>query len=77
MSTILTEKDGTLTSQTSASSQQKPTCRRSTSMFIDRMLWLRVRKAALDSGTTATEFVESALNEKLAKVEGQGKGVQQ
>ena len=36
---------------------------------IDRMLWLRVRKAALDSGTTATEFVESALNEKLAKVE--------
>ena len=38
-------------------------------MFIDRMLWLRVRKAALDSGTTATEFVESALNEKLAKVE--------
>ena len=46
-------------------------------MFIDRMLWLRVRKAALDSGTTATEFVESALNEKLAKVERQEKGVQQ
>ena len=57
--------------------KEQQTRRRSTSMFIDRMLWLRVRKAALDSGTTATDFVESALNEKLAKVEeAKEKGLQ-
>jgi hypothetical protein len=39
-----------------------------TSMFIDRALWAQVRKAAVDLGITATEFVEVALKEELTKV---------
>ena len=58
MSTTLTEKK-----------EATPTRRGPTSMYIDRMLWIRVRRAALDLGITATGFVELALREKLAQIE--------
>jgi hypothetical protein len=38
-----------------------------TSMNIDKDLWFKVRKTALESGMTTTKFVESALEEKLEK----------
>ena len=42
--------------------------RKPTSLNIDEDLWAEVRVAAIRNQTTATEFVESALKEKLAKV---------
>lgn len=39
-----------------------------TSLNIDEDLWLEVRIAAMKNQMTATEFVNSALKEKLAKV---------
>ena len=39
-----------------------------TSLNIDEDLWVEVRIAAMRNQITATEFVESALKEKLAKV---------
>ena len=42
--------------------------RKPTSLNIDEDLWLEVRIAAMRNQTTATDFVESALKEKLAKV---------
>ena len=38
-----------------------------TSINIDQELWKEVKKAAIDLGITATEFLEQALKEKLAK----------
>jgi hypothetical protein len=61
MSTLLARKEETPT-------------RRSTSMFIDRMLWIRVRKTAFDLGITATEFVEAALKEELKRADLKEKG---
>jgi hypothetical protein len=42
-----------------------------TSMYIDRMLWAKVRKAAVDLNITATEFVEAALREELKRIKGE------
>ena len=39
-----------------------------TSINIDLELWKEVKKAAIDLGITATEFLEGALREKLAKI---------
>jgi hypothetical protein len=39
-----------------------------TSLNIDEDLWVDVRIAAMRNQMTATEFVESALKEKLAKI---------
>jgi hypothetical protein len=41
-----------------------------TSMNIDRGLWFKVRKTALERGITTTKFVETALEEKLEKDRG-------
>ena len=38
-----------------------------TSINIYQELWKEVKKAAIDLGITATEFLEQALREKLAK----------
>ena len=38
-----------------------------TSINIDQELWKEVKKAAIDLGITATDFLEQALREKLAK----------
>jgi hypothetical protein len=38
-----------------------------TSINIDLELWKEVKKAAIDKGLTATEFLEEALREKLAR----------
>jgi hypothetical protein len=38
-----------------------------TSINIDQELWKEVKKTAIDLGITATEFLEQALREKLAK----------
>jgi hypothetical protein len=38
-----------------------------TSINIDLELWKEVKKAAIDEGITATEFLEGALRVKLAK----------
>jgi post-segregation antitoxin (ccd killing protein) len=38
-----------------------------TSINVDQELWKEVKKAAIDLGITATEFLEQALREKLAK----------
>ena len=38
-----------------------------TSINIDSELWKDVKKKAIDLGITATEFLEEALREKLAK----------
>jgi hypothetical protein len=43
-----------------------------TSMNLDGDLWKDVRKAAIDKGITATEFVEQALREKLAREKEKG-----
>ena len=61
MSTTLTEKKEKTTPL--ATTRRGPT-----SMFIDRILWIKVRRVALDLGITATEFVEEALKEKLVEV---------
>jgi uncharacterized protein YbcI len=42
--------------------------RKPTSLNIDEDLWVEVRIAAMRNQMTATEFVENALKEKLAKV---------
>ena len=42
--------------------------RKPTSLNIDEDLWVEVRIAAMRNQMTATEFVESALKEKLAKI---------
>lgn len=39
----------------------------SISVNIDFELWKEVRKAAIDEGITATEFLEEALRDRLAK----------
>src|SRR5215204_5832058 len=41
---------------------------KSTSLNIDEDLWLEVRIAAMKTHMTATEFVEKALKNELAKV---------
>jgi Ribbon-helix-helix protein, copG family len=38
-----------------------------TSINIDQELWKEVKKAAIDLGITATDFLEQALREKLSK----------
>jgi hypothetical protein len=38
-----------------------------TSINIDLELWKEVKKAAIDEGITATEFLEGALRDRLAK----------
>jgi hypothetical protein len=38
-----------------------------TSLNIDSELWREVKKMAIDKGVTATEYLEQALREKLAK----------
>lgn len=38
-----------------------------TSINIDLELWKEVKKAAIDEGVTATEFLEDALRNKLVK----------
>ena len=38
-----------------------------TSINIDQELWKEVKKTAIDLGITATDFLEQALKEKLAK----------
>lgn len=38
-----------------------------TSINIDQELWKEVKKAAIDLGITATDFLEQALREKLGK----------
>ena len=38
-----------------------------TSINIDQELWKEVKKAAIDLGITATDFLEQALIEKLSK----------
>ena len=38
-----------------------------TSINIDQELWKEVKKASIDLGITATDFLEQALREKLAK----------
>jgi hypothetical protein len=38
-----------------------------TSVNIDLELWKEVKKAAIDEGITATEFLEAALKDRLAK----------
>ena len=38
-----------------------------TSINIDQELWKEVKKVAIDLGITATDFLEQALREKLAK----------
>jgi hypothetical protein len=42
--------------------------RESTSFNIDKDLWKEVRKVAIDLEMSATDLVEEALKEKLAKV---------
>jgi hypothetical protein len=39
-----------------------------TSINVDLELWKSVRKAAIDEGITATEFLEEALKDRLAKI---------
>ena len=41
-----------------------------TSINVDLELWKSVRKAAIDEGITATEFLEEALKDRLAKTKG-------
>jgi hypothetical protein len=41
--------------------------RKPTSLNIDEDLWVEVRIAAMRNQMTATEYVENALKEKLAK----------
>ena len=41
--------------------------RNPTSINIKPELWLEVRKTALDNSITATEFLETALKEKLER----------
>jgi hypothetical protein len=38
-----------------------------TSINIDLELWKEVKKAAIDEGITATEFLEEALRDRLTK----------
>ena len=38
-----------------------------TSINIDQELWKEVKKAAIDLGITATDFLEQSLREKLGK----------
>jgi ribbon-helix-helix CopG family protein len=38
-----------------------------TSINVDLELWKEVKKAAIDEGVTATEFLEEALKDRLAK----------
>lgn len=38
-----------------------------TSINIDLELWKEVKKAAIDQGVTATEFLEEALRDKLGR----------
>ena len=38
-----------------------------TSINIDQELWKEVKKAAIDLGITATDFLEQALREKLGR----------
>ena len=38
-----------------------------TSVNIDLELWKQVKKAEIDEGVTATEFLEEALKDRLAK----------
>ena len=38
-----------------------------TSINIDLELWKEVKKAAIDEGITATEFLELALRDRLTK----------
>lgn len=60
MSTIIKENKN----KTDVSSR---TIRGPTSMYLDRALWTLARKTALDLGITATEFVEKALRNEIAK----------
>ena len=41
--------------------------REPTSINVDPELWKEVKKTAIDLGITATDFLEQALKEKLAK----------
>jgi len=38
-----------------------------TSINIDQELWKEVKKASIDLGITATDFLEQAIREKLGK----------
>jgi len=60
MSTVTTEE---ASKRTKSNNKKTPT-----SMFLDKNLWFRVRRAALDMGITTTKFVENALKEELARV---------
>jgi hypothetical protein len=42
----------------------------SISVNIDLELWKEVKKAAIDENITATEFLEEALRDRLAKGQG-------
>ena len=48
-------------------SEQDVAKRGPTSVNIDLELWKQVKKAAIDEGVTATEFLEEALKDRLAK----------
>lgn len=52
---------------TETETENKTTKRVSTSMFLDRGLWLQVRTTALNQGITTTKFVETALVNQLAR----------
>lgn len=47
--------------------------RESTSFNIEKDLWKEIRKAAIDLEMSATDFVEEALKEKLAKIKRETK----
>lgn len=53
--------------------ENKTTKKVSTSMFLDRTLWLQVRTTALNQGVTTTKFVETALANQLARGMGSKK----
>jgi hypothetical protein len=51
-----------------AISQEEMGKKKPTSLNVDEDLWVEVRIAAMRNQMTATDFVEAALKEKLAKV---------
>jgi hypothetical protein len=53
--------------QTSQLTESDLAKRGPTSINVDLELWKSVRKAAIDEGITATEFLEEALKDRLAK----------
>jgi hypothetical protein len=63
---IYEEMSVTITSETSEHKSKKAP----TSMFLDRELWFKVRRAALERRMTTTKFVETALEKELKRIKG-------